>query len=57
LISQDQASIEHYLRQGDVWILSEALGLEASMSLESINCYLSLREVYDKVLDDEDNKP
>ena len=57
LISQDQPSIERYLRQGDVWILSEALGLEASMSLESIDCLLSLREVYDKVLDDDDNQP
>ena len=57
LISQDQPSIERYLRQGDVWILSEALGLEASMSLESIDCLLSLREVYDKILDDDDNQP
>ena len=57
LISQDQPGIERYLRQGDVWILSEAVGLEASMPLESIDCLLSLREVYDKVLDDEDNKP
>jgi Uma2 family endonuclease len=57
LISQDQPSIERYLRQGDVWIFSEAVGLEASMSLESIDCLLSLWEVYDKVLDDEDNKP
>ena len=57
LISQDQPSIERYLRQGDVWILSEAVGLEASMSLESIECLLSLREVYDKVLDDDDNQP
>lgn len=55
LVTQDQASIERYVRQGDVWILTEALGLEASMPLESIDCILSLREVYDKVLDDADN--
>lgn len=52
LVAQDQPSIERYLRQGDVWILSEAVGLDAAMSLESIDCMLSLREVYDKVLDD-----
>lgn len=52
LVMQDQPSIERYLRQGDVWILSEAIGLEASMSLESIDCVLSLREVYDKVVFD-----
>jgi Uma2 family endonuclease len=52
LVSQDQPNIERYLRQGDVWILTEAVGLDASMPLESIECILSLREVYDKVLED-----
>jgi Uma2 family endonuclease len=55
LVSQDQPSIERYMRQGDVWILSEAQGLDVSMPLESIDCVLSLREVYDKVLDDSEN--
>ena len=53
LIAQDQPSIERYLRQGDVWMMTEAVGLEAAMEIESIDCLLSLREVYDKVLDDE----
>lgn len=52
LVAQDQPSIERYLRQGDVWILSEAVGLDAGVVLESIGCTLSLREVYDKVLGD-----
>lgn len=51
LVMQDQPAIERYVRQGDVWILSEALGLEASLTLESIDCRLSLREVYLKVFD------
>ena len=55
LVAQDKPSIERYVRQGDVWILTEAVGLEASVPLESIDCVLSLREVYDKVLDDTDN--
>ena len=55
LVAQDQPSIERYVRQGDVWILSEAVGLAASIPLDSIDCVLSLREVYDKVLDDADN--
>lgn len=50
LVSQDEASIEHYARQGEAWILTESLGLDASLSLESIGCALHLREVYDKVL-------
>ncbi len=56
LVVQDQPSIERYLRQGDVWILTEAAGLDASVPLESIDCVLSLREVYDKVLDDVNNQ-
>jgi len=55
LVTQDQPIIERYQRQGDVWILSEAEGLDASVSLESIGCILSLREVYDKVLDATDS--
>ena len=55
LVTQDQPSIERYVRQGVVWMLTEAVGLEASVPLESIDCVLSLREVYDKVLDDVDN--
>lgn len=54
LVTQDQPSIERYLRQGGVWILTEAVGLKAKVPLESIDCILSLREVYDKVLDDWD---
>ncbi|WP_394753492.1 Uma2 family endonuclease [Crenothrix sp.] len=54
LVTQDQPSIERYMRQGDVWILSESVDIEASMSIESIGCTLNLREVYDKVLDDVD---
>jgi Uma2 family endonuclease len=52
LVAQDQPNIERYVRQGDVWILSEVTGIEATMSLDSIDCVLSLREVYDKVVDD-----
>ena len=52
LVVQDRPGIERYTRLGDVWILTEAEGLEASVELESIDCVLSLREVYEKVLDD-----
>jgi Uma2 family endonuclease len=54
LVAQDQPGIERYARQGDVWILTEAVGLDSSMSLESIDCVLSMREVYDKI-EDADN--
>lgn len=52
LVTQHQASIEHYVRQADGWLLTEAVGLNAVITLDSIGCVLSLREIYDKVLDD-----
>jgi len=52
LVTQDQPSIERYVRQGDAWVLSEALGLDALLMLDSIDCRLRLREVYDKVFAD-----
>jgi Uma2 family endonuclease len=53
LVAQDQPTIERYVRHEDVWILTEAAGLEASVPLASIDCILSLSEIYDKVLEDD----
>lgn len=50
LVSHDDARIEKYLKQGDgFWILSEAFGLDSKIKLDSIDCELSLSEVFDKV--------
>jgi Uma2 family endonuclease len=50
LISQDAHRIEHYVRQSDgTWLFSEAVGLEATLQLPSIQCSLSLTDVYEKV--------
>lgn len=49
LVAQDQPLIERYVRQGDAWLLTETAGLDASVHLESIDCVLSLKEIYDKV--------
>ncbi len=50
LVSQDEARIEKYLKQGDgFWVLSEAFGLDAKIKLDSIDCEIALSEVYDKV--------
>lgn len=50
LIAQDQPLIEHYQRQetGE-WLLREAAGLDAMLTIESIGCGLALRDVYEKV--------
>jgi len=50
LVSQDEARIEKYVKQGDgFWVLSEAVGLEAEIEFASIECRIALAEVYDKI--------
>jgi len=49
LISQDTARIERYLRVNEQWVLTDAVGLEAEIELESINCRLLLADVYERV--------
>lgn len=49
LVAQDQARIEHYERQDDGWLLTEAAGLDATLELPSFNCELALAEVYERV--------
>jgi Uma2 family endonuclease len=54
LVSQGQAMIEHYRRQGEAWILMECSGLEEAVKLESIGCQLALRDVYARVFEHEE---
>jgi Uma2 family endonuclease len=50
LISQDSHRIEHYIRQeNNEWLFREAVGLEAEVIIGSINCILTLEDVYEKV--------
>ena len=50
LISQKSPAIEKYVKHGDgFWMLSEASGLDSRITLEAIDCHLSLADVYDKV--------
>ena len=46
LISQDQVHVEHYLRQGKQWVLSEFRALEDVLPLASIEAELSLNQIY-----------
>ena len=46
LISQDQVQVEHYLRQGKQWILSEFSALDNVLPLVSIEAKLSLGQIY-----------
>lgn len=50
LVAQDEARIEKYVKHGDgFWLLSEAVGIDAEIEFSSIECRISLREVYDKI--------
>lgn len=50
LVWQIAPIIEVYTRQPNGWLLSEHTGLESSVYLASIDCRLSLQEVFDRVL-------
>lgn len=55
LISQKSPSIEKYVKHGDrFWMLSEATGPDSTITLDTIDCRLSLADVYDKVNFDAD---
>lgn len=51
LVAQDEQRIEQYAKQQDGrWLLSEYRLTEDVAELESIQCQLALKEVYDKVV-------
>lgn len=58
LITQNAALVEHYVRQPTGhWILFDHRGLDAAVTIASINCTLPLADIYDKVEFDADPVP
>lgn len=50
LVSQTEARVEKYVRQGDGFrLLSEAVGLDSEIEFSSIECLIPLSEIYDKI--------
>ena len=50
LVSQDQARIEHYIRQADgTWTRAVSRGLRSKVVIKSIRCTLKLKDVYDRI--------
>jgi Uma2 family endonuclease len=50
LVSQEEPKIERFLRNDDgTWTLTEAVGLDATLSLPTRGIEISLREIFDKV--------
>ena len=51
LVAQDECRIEQYVKQPDGrWLLADYRSLEDVVELPSIQCQLTLSEVYDKVV-------
>ncbi len=51
VVAQDRYEIEHHAKQTDGrWILTDVRGLDERVKLESVDCVLSLREVYERVV-------
>jgi Uma2 family endonuclease len=49
LVSQDKVLVERYTRQGDNWLLTAFKSLGDTLQLRSIDCAISLREIYAKI--------
>ncbi|MFL6208079.1 MAG: Uma2 family endonuclease [Pyrinomonadaceae bacterium] len=50
LVAQDEYRVEHYTKRADErWLLTEYRALAEVLELGSIQCSLSLKEIYDKV--------
>ncbi len=49
LVAQHRICVEHYVRQGELWIFAETSQLDGIIHIDSIGCTLPLNEIYDKV--------
>jgi hypothetical protein len=49
-VAQDRPHVVQYVRQpNDKWLRSEVASLDGELSLETINCTLALRDIYQRV--------
>ncbi len=49
MIAQDGVHLEHYVRQGDQWLLTDVDKPDVVVALASIDCTLAVSSVYEKV--------
>lgn len=49
LVSQDEVHVEHYMRDGTLWKPTDFRSFENVLSLTSIACELSLRDIYRRI--------
>jgi Uma2 family endonuclease len=53
LISQDQPLVQKYTRNAEGWQLTEYAGLDSVLSLEAIEFFAPLRDIYEEIVFDE----
>ena len=49
LVSQTSARVERFARAGDVWVLTAIEGMDGVLELESVECRLSLGDIFERV--------
>jgi Uma2 family endonuclease len=50
LIEQEHLALEHYIRQdGGDWLIKRVEGMDAALELPSLNCRLTLAEIYARI--------
>jgi Uma2 family endonuclease len=49
MVAQSIPMIDHYVHRDGEWVLSTVSGLESSLKIASIDCSLSLADVYDRI--------
>ncbi len=54
LLSQDRMLVEHFTGQGEFWLYIPLNRAEDTLNLVSIDCQISLAEIYDKITFDAD---
>ena len=58
LVAQEEYRIEQYVKQvAGRWLLTEVRSLDATIELESIDCSLALRDIYDRITIEPDAHP
>jgi len=50
LVSVDKPQVEHFVRSdGGIWTYTRTAGIDRAVSIESINCDLQLKDIYDRI--------
>lgn len=49
LVAHDKMRVEHYIRDGEQWVLSEISDPDGTLQLLSVGCGIGMRQIYEKV--------